>query len=196
LPQERATYDLGRHHAFHSMGREKINLINVFATMGFHLLLSDVDTVWQRDPLPYFDRFPAADILSSSDVTQPTHENYAEDQGLEEPSAVRLLRERQRADRATAEETGLSLAKAGVERTNPDSPSPITMNALERLDSPHTARWCNQRLGRSPSCERGTAARGHACGSVLAGGASPRVGNSPHGASVGVARRWHRVTRR
>ena len=76
------------------MGREKINLINLFATMGFHLLLSDVDTVWQRDPLPYFDRFPAADILSSSDVTHPTHEDYAQDQGLEEPSAVRFGCER------------------------------------------------------------------------------------------------------
>jgi hypothetical protein len=38
--EDRATYDLGRHHAFHSMGREKINLINVFITMGYVVMLA------------------------------------------------------------------------------------------------------------------------------------------------------------
>jgi hypothetical protein len=34
-------------------GREKINLIYSFTKMGFDVLLSDVDTVWLRNPLPY-----------------------------------------------------------------------------------------------------------------------------------------------
>ena len=38
---------------FHKMGREKINLIYAFTKMGFDVLISDVDTVWLRNPLPY-----------------------------------------------------------------------------------------------------------------------------------------------
>lgn len=34
-------------------GREKIHLIHLFTKMGFSVLLSDVDTVWLRNPLPY-----------------------------------------------------------------------------------------------------------------------------------------------
>jgi len=35
---------------FHKMGREKINLIGLFTGYGLDILLSDVDTVWLRDP--------------------------------------------------------------------------------------------------------------------------------------------------
>lgn len=34
---------------------------------GFDILVSDVDTVWMRDPLPFVLRYPDADILTSSD---------------------------------------------------------------------------------------------------------------------------------
>ncbi|KAH9321207.1 hypothetical protein KI387_015846, partial [Taxus chinensis] len=57
---------------FHKMGREKVFLINVFMSFGSELLLCDTDMVWLKDPLPYFARFPAADILTSSDQLVPT----------------------------------------------------------------------------------------------------------------------------
>lgn len=64
---------------FHKMGREKINLIRVFVTMGYDIMVSDVDTVWMRDPLEYVQRYPEADILASSDHLSTT----VEDDGLE-----------------------------------------------------------------------------------------------------------------
>uniref|UniRef100_A0A0D6QZ75 Nucleotide-diphospho-sugar transferase domain-containing protein n=1 Tax=Araucaria cunninghamii TaxID=56994 RepID=A0A0D6QZ75_ARACU len=57
---------------FHKMGREKVYLINVFMSLGYELLMCDTDMVWLKDPLPYFSRFPAADILTSSDQLVPT----------------------------------------------------------------------------------------------------------------------------
>lgn len=52
---------------FHKMGREKIGLIVTFTQMGFSILVSDVDTVWIDNPLPYMDNYPQADCLTSSD---------------------------------------------------------------------------------------------------------------------------------
>jgi hypothetical protein len=75
---------------FHKMGRSKIDLIHKFVSMvratarerratrteaqhgcvcaqGFDILVSDVDTAWMRDPLPFLLRYPDADILTSSD---------------------------------------------------------------------------------------------------------------------------------
>jgi Nucleotide-diphospho-sugar transferase len=48
-------------------GREKINLIYRFTSMGFNILVSDVDTVWMKNPLTFVARYPTADVLSSSD---------------------------------------------------------------------------------------------------------------------------------
>ena len=48
-------------------GREKIGLVLAFTSMGFDVLVSDVDTVWLRSPLPYMAAYPKADILVSSD---------------------------------------------------------------------------------------------------------------------------------
>ena len=74
-------------------GREKINLIHSFTQLGFDVLISDVDTVWLRNPIPYvqqarshvpgppvlahprasnapglsLSQYPAADVLTSSD---------------------------------------------------------------------------------------------------------------------------------
>lgn len=64
---------------FHKMGRSKIELIGLFVEQGFDILLSDVDTVWMRDPLPYMARFPNADVLTSSDHLATT----VRDDGLE-----------------------------------------------------------------------------------------------------------------
>mmetsp|Transcript_5824 Transcript_5824/g.16640 ORF Transcript_5824/g.16640 Transcript_5824/m.16640 type:complete len:662 (+) Transcript_5824:421-2406(+) len=64
---------------FHKMGREKIGLIASFTSMGFSILVSDVDTVWMRDPLPYMAQYPQADCLTSSDLLADT----ARDEGLE-----------------------------------------------------------------------------------------------------------------
>ena len=50
-----------------AQGREKINLVYLFTKMGFSILVSDVDTVWMRNPLPYMAQYPEADILTSSD---------------------------------------------------------------------------------------------------------------------------------
>lgn len=54
-------------NSFHKMGREKISLIQTFTTFGVSVLISDVDTVWIRDPTEYMERYPEADVLTSSD---------------------------------------------------------------------------------------------------------------------------------
>jgi Nucleotide-diphospho-sugar transferase len=48
-------------------GREKIGLINTFTHLNFSILVSDVDTVWMRNPLPFMAALPQADVLTSSD---------------------------------------------------------------------------------------------------------------------------------
>ena len=48
-------------------GREKIGLVLAFTSMGFDVLVSDVDTVWMRNPMPYMAAYPEAAILVSSD---------------------------------------------------------------------------------------------------------------------------------
>ena len=48
-------------------GREKIGLVLTFTNMGFDILVSDVDTVWLQNPLPYLANYPEADVLVSSD---------------------------------------------------------------------------------------------------------------------------------
>lgn len=71
---------------FHKMGRSKIQLIFDFVSMvrnqgrvalalsliaafsqGFDVFVSDVDTVWMRDPRPFVLRYPGADLLTSCD---------------------------------------------------------------------------------------------------------------------------------
>ena len=48
-------------------GREKIGLVLAFTNMGFDVVVSDVDTVWLQDPLPFLAQYPEADVLVSSD---------------------------------------------------------------------------------------------------------------------------------
>ena len=57
---------------FHKMGREKISLLQMFTRWNLDVLISDVDTVWLKDPLPYVARYPKADILISSDHLSDT----------------------------------------------------------------------------------------------------------------------------
>eukprot|EP00238_Polyblepharides_amylifera_P015245 CAMPEP_0196588754 /NCGR_PEP_ID=MMETSP1081-20130531/61632_1 /TAXON_ID=36882 /ORGANISM="Pyramimonas amylifera, Strain CCMP720" /LENGTH=486 /DNA_ID=CAMNT_0041911357 /DNA_START=350 /DNA_END=1810 /DNA_ORIENTATION=+ len=52
---------------FHKMGRDKIRLIRDFTELGLDVLISDIDVAWLKDPLPYFTRFPTADMLVSTD---------------------------------------------------------------------------------------------------------------------------------
>ncbi|KAJ8509832.1 hypothetical protein OPV22_000266 [Ensete ventricosum] len=57
---------------FHKLGRDKALLINAFLPFGYEFVMCDTDTVWLKNPLPYFARFPEADILTSSDQLRPT----------------------------------------------------------------------------------------------------------------------------
>lgn len=52
---------------FHKMGREKAILVDHILSMGFEILMCDTDMVWMKNPLPYFAKFPRADVLVSSD---------------------------------------------------------------------------------------------------------------------------------
>ncbi|KAL6753317.1 nucleotide-diphospho-sugar transferase-domain-containing protein [Haematococcus lacustris] len=61
---------------FAKMGREKIKLIRVFLQLGVDVIISDVDVLWLRNPLPYFAQYPDADILTSSDHLRNTVSNY------------------------------------------------------------------------------------------------------------------------
>jgi len=98
---------------FHKMGRKKIELISLFTEMGFDILVSDVDTAWLQNPLPYMARFPQADVLTSSDHLSST----AVGDGLENPSkaqsaaniGIMLLRH-----------TAKELAKEWVDRLEKD----------------------------------------------------------------------------
>ena len=51
---------------FHKMGRVKISLIKDFLLLGVSVVISDIDTAWIQNPLPYFNRFPQAHILTST----------------------------------------------------------------------------------------------------------------------------------
>lgn len=75
-------FDMGSHMStidvgwgsptFHKMGREKVILIDAILPFGYELLMCDTDMVWLKNPLPYFARFPGADVLTSSDQVVPT----------------------------------------------------------------------------------------------------------------------------
>jgi hypothetical protein len=55
---------------FHKMGRDKIRLIHDFTKTGVDVLISDIDVAWLRNPIPFFRRYPKADILVSTDNLQ------------------------------------------------------------------------------------------------------------------------------
>jgi len=53
--------------------------------VGFDILVSDVDTVWMQNPMPYMAKFPMADILTSSDHLANTAGSKG---GLEDPNVA------------------------------------------------------------------------------------------------------------
>ncbi|KAK9856777.1 hypothetical protein WJX84_001335 [Apatococcus fuscideae] len=70
--------------AFIAAGRSRQKIMEIICSLGFSVLMSDVDLVWLRDPLPYMAQWPAADLLVSSDSVVTT----AEGEGLESASMV------------------------------------------------------------------------------------------------------------
>ena len=52
-------------HSLH-IPRVKISLIKQFLELDVVVLISDIDTAWVQNPLPYFSRFPEAQILTST----------------------------------------------------------------------------------------------------------------------------------
>ena len=69
-----------RTRCFQVQGRKKIALVQLFTEMNLTVIISDVDTVWMRNPFPYFKAYPEADVLTSSDHLQFT----VTDEGLED----------------------------------------------------------------------------------------------------------------
>ncbi|KXZ43660.1 hypothetical protein GPECTOR_83g272 [Gonium pectorale] len=57
---------------FHLMGRFKIKLIRDVLNLDVTVVVSDIDTAWVKNPIPYFHRYPEADILTSTDQLGPT----------------------------------------------------------------------------------------------------------------------------
>ncbi|GIL83523.1 hypothetical protein Vretimale_10343 [Volvox reticuliferus] len=57
---------------FHLMGRFKIKLIRDVLALDVTVVVSDIDTAWLKNPIPYFHRYPEADILTSTDQLSPT----------------------------------------------------------------------------------------------------------------------------
>lgn len=43
---------------FAKMGREKIRLISIFLRLGVSVVIADVDVLWLRNPIPYFQVQP------------------------------------------------------------------------------------------------------------------------------------------
>lgn len=51
----------------HHLCRSKISLIQQFLQFqDITVVISDIDTVWTRNPMPFFKRFPHADVLTST----------------------------------------------------------------------------------------------------------------------------------
>lgn len=95
IDKEAVTRDFGwGSKNFHKMGRDKIRLIRDFTKTGTDVLISDIDVAWLRDPIPFFRRYPKADILVSTDnlrnITHESPEQIAktvDGEGLEPPCA-------------------------------------------------------------------------------------------------------------
>lgn len=52
--------------------RFKIKLIRDVLALDVTVIVSDIDTAWTKNPLPYFAQYPEADILTSTDQLSPT----------------------------------------------------------------------------------------------------------------------------
>ena len=58
----------------------KVPAVAEVLSHGFNVILSDVDVMWMRDPLPYFLSFPYVDLLVSLDLVASAQN----DTGLEQ----------------------------------------------------------------------------------------------------------------
>ena len=68
-------------NAFRQLGLFKVQMVLDLARTGVDTLTVDADAFILQDPLPYFRRFPKADVLMSSDYLRSS--NGYEDDGLE-----------------------------------------------------------------------------------------------------------------
>ena len=68
---------------FFERGRRTVEMVKDITRCGVDLLLSDLDTVWLRNPYDFIDKYPDADVLVSSDCLT----SYNENGGLE-PGAI------------------------------------------------------------------------------------------------------------
>lgn len=46
--------------------------VYMYVVSHIQVIISDVDVMWLRDPIPFFKKFPDADVLTSSDHLTPT----------------------------------------------------------------------------------------------------------------------------
>ena len=75
---------------FAKMGREKIRLISIFLRLGVQVIIADVDVLWLRNPLPFFDRYQEADLLTSSDHLSNTVDNESLEKWPDAASAANI----------------------------------------------------------------------------------------------------------
>lgn len=54
------------------------------------MIIADVDVVWLRNPIPYFQRYPEADILTSSDHLANTVDDESLERWPEAASAANI----------------------------------------------------------------------------------------------------------
>jgi hypothetical protein len=70
------------HEGWRRMTWSKVFVLDAVVDYGFNLVVSDIDVVWFKDPLPLFARHPDADLLFSEDGG--ASRNAPGDDGLEE----------------------------------------------------------------------------------------------------------------
>lgn len=80
--------------------RFKIKLIKQFLDLDSTLtvVISDIDTAWVQNPMPYFDRYPTADILTSTDELRPTVSVHGGARQAMRPCSSKILRQRKACD--------------------------------------------------------------------------------------------------
>lgn len=66
---------------FHKLGRHLVHIIETVLESNVTMVLSDSDQIWLRDPRPFFERYPQADALFSSDMA-----SYTEQEGCGDPA--------------------------------------------------------------------------------------------------------------
>ncbi|GMH44067.1 hypothetical protein BSKO_12001 [Bryopsis sp. KO-2023] len=80
-----STNDLGwGSKDFYRSGEEMVRLNLAVLQFGITVIVQDIDTVWLRDPMEFWERYPRADLFCSSDHYFST----TKDDGLEDSSKV------------------------------------------------------------------------------------------------------------